>query len=212
MKKRTTAAIMTTALFLSGCTTDGIAEATKDIKESEPIEEAIVAQLNRVTKQEKGLQEAFEATLSKDKAEKPFSDKESTIFKNIDERKNSLEAIKASIDEFDLKQKSLVENDGTTLPEKEIDSLTTSMKEMSISLNDYTKLYEKNLAEEEKYFQSLASKEATYQTLTDGMAAINEQDATNKEQLKKLNEQFEQLRIQRKEAQEQLSSLSESTN
>ncbi|SEK39323.1 Putative cell-wall binding lipoprotein [Carnobacterium iners] len=212
MKKRTTAAYaMIAAFFLSGCTTDGIADATRSTKEIEPIEQALITELNTVTKQEKGLQETVEFALSKNKEEKPFTDKNSTLFKNIDERKNSLKAIKVSVNELDLKQKSLVENDGTKLPEKEIDSLTTSMKEISTSLDDYTKNYEQNLAEEEKYFQSLGTKEATYQTLIDGIAAINEQDSTNKEQLKKLNEQFNQLRTHRKEAQEQLSSLSEST-
>ena len=71
-----------------------------------------------------------------------------------------------------------------------MDSLTNTMKELTTSLTDYTKQYSKNLAEEEKYFQSLGTEKATYETLTDGMTAINELDTSNKEQLKKLNADF----------------------
>ncbi|MEG0267171.1 MAG: YkyA family protein, partial [Carnobacterium sp.] len=192
MKKHTTAVyVMTAAFFLSGCANDGIADAMKSIETIEPVEQKIVSELNTVTKQEKGLQENFESALSEEKKAKPFADKDSAVFKNIEERKNSMKTIKESTDELKATQKSLIDNEGDKLPEDEINSLTNTMKELSTSLNDYTKQYSKNLAEEEKYFQSLGTDKATYETLTDGMTAINELDTTNKEQLKKLNEQFE---------------------
>ena len=211
MKKRTTAAyVMTAAFFLSGCANDGIADAMKSIETIEPVEQKIVSELNTVTKKEKGLQETFESALSEEKKAKPFADKDSAVFKNIEERKNSMKTIKESTDELKTTQKNLIENDGDKLPEGEMDSLTNTMKELSTSLTDYTKQYSKNLAEEEKYFQSLGTEKATYETLTDGMTAINELDTSNKEQLKKLNEQFELLNQQRKEAEKTLKSLSES--
>lgn len=211
MKKHTTAVyVMTAAFFLSGCANDGIADAMKSIETIEPVEQKIVSELNTVTKQEKGLQETFESALSKEKKAKPFADKDSAVFKNIEERKNSMKTIKESTDELKTTQKSLIDNEGDKLPEDEINSLTNTMKELSTSLNDYTKQYSKNLAEEEKYFQSLGTEKATYETLTDGMTAINELDTTNKEQLKKLNEQFERLNKQRNEAEKTLKSLSES--
>ena len=211
MKKRTTAAyVMTAAFFLSGCTNDGIADAMKSIETIEPVEQKIVSELNTVTKKEKGLQETFESALSEEKKAKPFADKDSAVFKNIEERKNSMKTIKESTDELKTTQKNLIENDGDKLPEDEIDSLTNTMKELNASLTDYTKQYSKNLAEEEKYFQSLGTEKATYETLTDGMTAINELDTSNKEQLKKLNEQFERLNKQRNEAEKTLKSLSES--
>ncbi len=211
MKKRTTAAyVMTAAFFLSGCANDGIADAMKSIETIEPVEQKIVSELNTVTKKEKGLQETFESALSEEKKAKPFADKDSAVFKNIEERKNSMKTIKESTDELKTTQKNLIENDGDKLPEGEMDSLTNTMKELTTSLTDYTKQYSKNLAEEEKYFQSLGTEKATYETLTDGMTAINELDTSNKEQLKKLNEQFELLNQQRKEAEKTLKSLSES--
>lgn len=211
MKKHTTAVyVMTAAFFLSGCANDGIADAMKSIETIEPVEQKIVSELNTVTKQEKGLQETFESALSEEKKAKPFADKDSAVFKNIEERKNSMKTIKESTDELKATQKSLIDNEGDKLPEDEINSLTNTMKELSTSLNDYTKQYSKNLAEEEKYFQSLGTDKATYETLTDGMTAINELDTTNKEQLKKLNEQFERLNKQRNEAEKTLKSLSES--
>ncbi|MEG0678418.1 MAG: YkyA family protein [Carnobacterium sp.] len=211
MKKHTTAVyVMTAAFFLSGCANDGIADAMKSIETIEPVEQKIVSELNTVTKQEKGLQENFESALSEEKKAKPFADKDSAVFKNIEERKNSMKTIKESTDELKATQKSLIDNEGDKLPEDEINSLTNTMKELSTSLNDYTKQYSKNLAEEEKYFQSLGTDKATYETLTDGMTAINELDTTNKEQLKKLNEQFERLNKQRNEAEKTLKSLSES--
>lgn len=211
MKKHTTAVyVMTAAFFLSGCANDGIADAMKSIETIEPVEQKIVSELNTVTKQEKGLQETFESALSEEKKAKPFADKDSAVFKNIEERKNSMKTIKESTDELKTTQKSLIDNEGDKLPEDEINSLTNTMKELSTSLNDYTKQYSKNLAEEEKYFQSLGTDKATYETLTDGMTAINELDTTNKEQLKKLNEQFERLNKQRNEAEKTLKSLSES--
>lgn len=211
MKKHTTAVyVMTAAFFLSGCANDGIADAMKSIETIEPVEQKIVSELNTVTKQEKGLQETFESALSEEKKAKPFADKDSAVFKNIEERKNSMKTIKESTDELKTTQKSLIDNEGDKLPEDEINSLTNTMKELSTSLNDYTKQYSKNLAEEEKYFQSLGTEKATYETLTDGMTAINELDTTNKEQLKKLNEQFERLNKQRNEAEKTLKSLSES--
>ena len=211
MKKRTTAAyVMTAAFFLSGCANDGIADAMKSIETIEPVEQKIVSELNTVTKKEKGLQETFESALSEEKKAKPFADKDSAVFKNIEERKNSMKTIKESTDELKTTQKNLIENDGDKLPEGEMDSLTNTMKELTTSLTDYTKQYSKNLAEEEKYFQSLGTEKATYETLTNGMTAINELDTSNKEQLKKLNEQFELLNQQRKEAEKTLKSLSES--
>ena len=211
MKKHTTAVyVMTAAFFLSGCASDGIADAMKSIETIEPVEQKIVSELNTVIKQEKGLQETFESALSEEKKAKPFADKDSAVFKNIEERKNSMKTIKESTDELKATQKSLIDNEGDKLPEDEINSLTNTMKELSTSLNDYTKQYSKNLAEEEKYFQSLGTDKATYETLTDGMTAINELDTTNKEQLKKLNEQFERLNKQRNEAEKTLKSLSES--
>lgn len=211
MKKHTTAVyVMTAAFFLSGCANDGIADAMKSIETIEPVEQKIVSELNTVIKQEKGLQETFESALSEEKKAKPFADKDSAVFKNIEERKNSMKTIKESTDELKATQKSLIDNEGDKLPEDEINSLTNTMKELSTSLNDYTKQYSKNLAEEEKYFQSLGTDKATYETLTDGMTAINELDTTNKEQLKKLNEQFERLNKQRNEAEKTLKSLSES--
>ncbi|MEG0551988.1 MAG: hypothetical protein RR533_00425, partial [Carnobacterium sp.] len=89
MKKHTTAVyVMTAAFFLSGCANDGIADAMKSIETIEPVEQKIVSELNTVTKQEKGLQENFESALSEEKKAKPFADKDSAVFKNIEERKN----------------------------------------------------------------------------------------------------------------------------
>lgn len=211
MKKRTTAAyVMTAAFFLSGCTNDGISEAMESIETIEPVEQKIVSELNTVTKKEKGLQETFESALSEEKKVKPFANKDSAVFKNIDERKSSMKTIEESIDELKTTLKSLTENDGDKLPKDEMDSLTKAIKELSTSLSNYTKQYSENLEEEEKYFQSLGTEEATYETLTDGIIAINESDTSNKEQLKKLNEQFELLNNQRNEAEKTLKSLSES--
>ncbi|WP_034550144.1 YkyA family protein [Carnobacterium funditum] len=212
MKKHATAAyVMTAAFFLTGCANDGIVEALKSTETIEPIQQTIVSEINAVTKQEKGLQETFELALSKEQKTNPFTDENSAVFKNIEERKNSVKTINESTTKLNTTQKSLVENDGDKLPEDTMNSLTDSMKELSTSLNEYTKQYSKNLVEEEKYFKSLGTKEATYQTLTDGMTTVNELDTSNKEQLKKLNKQFNQLNKYRTEAEKTLNSLSDST-
>lgn len=212
MKKRTTAAyVLTAALFLSGCANDGVADAMESIQTIDSIEQTLVSELNTVTSKEKGLQESFESALAEGKKNTSFTDGKSAIYKNIEERKNSVKTIKESTDELKTTQKTMNENDGEKVPNKEIDPLIGSMKELRASLDDYTKQYDKSLAEEEKYFKSLGTEEATYETLTDGMKVVNELDTSNKEQLKKINEQFKQLNEYQKEAEKTLEALTDST-
>lgn len=212
MKKRTTAAyVLTAALFLSGCANDGVADAMESIQTVDSIEQTLVSELNAVTAKEKGLQESFESALAEGKKNTSFTDEKSAIYKNIEERKSSVETIKESTDELKATQKTMNENDGEKVPSKEIDPLIGSMKELRASLDDYTKQYDKSLAEEEKYFKSLGTEEATYETLTDGMKVVNELDISNKEQLKKISEQFKQLNEYQKEAEKTLKALTDST-
>lgn len=212
MKKRTTAAyVLTAALFLSGCANDGVADAMESIQTIDSIEQTLVSELNTVTSKEKGLQESFESALAEGKKNTSFTDGKSAIYKNIEERKNSVKTIKESTDELKTTQKTMNENDGEKVPNKEIDPLIDSMKELRASLDDYTKQYDKSLAEEEKYFKSLGTEKATYETLTDGMKVVNELDTSNKEQLKKINEQFKQLNEYQKEAEKTLEALTDST-
>ncbi len=140
-----------------------------------------------------------------------FSDGTAPVFENVKNRKTAISAIKKATGEMKETQKSLAENDGDKVPKEEIKGLSEEIKKLTTSLDDYSKQYEKNLKEEETYYQSLADEEATYKTLTDGITKLNEEDTKTKELLNQLNEQFKTLKKQRTEAEEKLNSLSESS-
>lgn len=212
MKKRTkTVYALAAAFFLTGCANDGIADALKSTDAIEPEENTLLSELNKVTKQEKALQETFEKTLDESDSLTQFSDGTAPVFENVKNRKTAISAIKKATGEMKETQKSLAENDGDKVPKEEIEGLSEEIKKLTTSLDDYSKQYEKNLKEEETYYQSLADEEATYKTLTDGITKLNEEDTKTKELLNQLNEQFKTLKKQRTEAEEKLNSLSESS-
>lgn len=212
MKKRTkTVYALATSLFLAGCANDGIADATKSIEAIEPEEKTVLTELNAITEQEKALQKIFEDSLAEDNSSSQFSDGSSPVFENIEARTTSLTAIKEANAEMETIQKDLSENDGDKVPKEQVEALTKELGTLTDSLDTYATQYEKSLSEEEAYFKSLAAEDATYETLTDGITKLNEQDAKTKELLQQLNEQFKVLDNQRSEAEKAVQSVNDSS-
>lgn len=212
MKKRYLVTnLFAVSLFLTACGNNDVAEALESTSSVDTQKEQIVSNLNAITEQEKGLQGAFETTLSEDESLSTLADGTSGVFENMDTRSTALSELKEATTAMKDNQILLDEKTSDELPQEEMDQLTTSIEELTVTLDDYVTHYETVLTEQENYFTDLGKGEATYETLTAGMETINEQDSKTKELLLQLDQQLVEVQDSHKSTTESLNKLNESS-
>ena len=212
MKKRYLVTnLFAVSLFLTACGNNDVAEALESTSSVDTQKEQIVSDLNAITEQEKGLQGAFETTLSEDESLSTLADGTSGVFENMDTRSTALSELKEATTAMKDNQILLDEKTSDELPQEEMDQLTTSIEELTVTLDDYVTHYETVLTEQENYFTDLGKEEATYETLTAGMETINEQDSKTKELLLQLDQQLVEVQDSHKSTTESLNKLNESS-
>lgn len=196
--------------ILAGCDTSA-AEAMDITTELETTEQAIVEQLNAITSQETTLQPEFEATLAEDEELKTLSDGTAAVFENIDTRQTSLESLKEATDELKAHTEELKTIDSESLPKEEMSVLSDDLSTVTSSLEQFISQYDSSLTEQETYFQSLAEKDASFETLESGVTQINENHMANNALLTELDDSIAQMQASRSQATESLNKLEEST-
>lgn len=212
MKKRYLVTnLFAVSLFLTACGNNDVAEALESTSSVDTQKEQIVSDLNAITEQEKELQSAFETTLSEDESLSTLADGTSGVFENMDARSTALSELKETTTTMKDNQILLDEKTSDELPQEEMDQLTTSIEELTVTLDDYVTHYETVLTEQENYFTDLGKEEATYETLTAGMETINEQDSKTKELLLQLDQQLVEVQDSHKSTTESLNKLNESS-
>lgn len=211
-KKYLVTHLFAVSFFLAACGNNDVAEALESTSSVDSQKEQIVSDLNAITEQEKSLQSAFETTLSQDESLSTLADGTSSVFENVATRSNSLSKLKETTASMKDEQILLDEKTSAKLPQDEIDRLTTSMAELTGTLEEYVTHYETVLAEQETYFTDLGKEEATYETLTTGMETINEHDSKTKEVLLQLDQQLVEVQDLYNNTTESLNKLDESSN
>lgn len=85
------------------------------------------------------------------------------------------------------------------------------MSTVTSSLEQFISQYDSSLTEQETYFQSLAEKDASFETLESGVTQINENHMANNALLTELDDSIAQMQASRSQATESLNKLEEST-
>lgn len=191
------------SVMLVGCSSGetAVLDASQKVEEQEHV---IVEYINEVASEEGKLQNLFSKTLIEDKELHSMKDSSSTVFKNIDNRTVSLESIEEATSELSDQVEKIKDLKMKDLPEKDIKDFRKKTASIVSSLNDWMDVYEKNLKEERKYFTSLSSDTATYEMLSEGLEAINEQHSESNNKLNSIDKQLSELTSSRLSIDKQL--------
>lgn len=184
--------LLVISVLLVGCNTGAkeLLEATEKVEEQENV---IVEQINEVASEESKLHEQFSETLTDDKELKTMGDSSSLVFENINNRTSSLESIQSATNELSTQADEVKEIDGKDLPEEDVKDFQTKLDAVTTSLNDWVDIYEGHLKEEEMYFNSLSTDEATYEAFSDGLEQINELHKQSNDNLIKIDKELSEL-------------------
>ena len=178
--------------ILVGCNSGEtkVVEASQKVEKQENI---LVEYINEIASEESKLQSLFSETLTEDKELKSMQDSSSAVFKNIDNRVVSLDLIDEATIEISNQAETLKDLKVKKIPEKDVKNFQKKSKEVARSLADWSDDYEKYLVKEREYFQSLSSDEATYETFSEGIEAINEQHKESNKKLSTIDKQLSDL-------------------
>lgn len=189
--------------LLAGCNSGEktIADASQKVERQESI---VVEYINEVASEESRLHNLFSKTLTEDKELQSMKDSSSTVFKNIDNRRESLELIEEATTEIFNQAKAVKDLKVKGMPEKDIKAFQKKSEEVAGSLTDWTEDYEENLEKERMYFQSLSSDIATYETFSEGIAATNKRHKKSNENLSVIEQQLLELSSARNVLSDQL--------
>lgn len=195
--------------IFAGCATSA-AEAMDVTTEIETTEKTIVEQLNTIASGESSLQGEFETTLAEDDDLSSLSDGSAPLFENIETRQTSITSLQEATDELKAHSEELSSIDDSELPQEELTALSDNVTTLTSSLDQFINQYGESLEQQEKYFQSLATEEATYETLETGMEQANENHAANNGLLTEIDSILAQLQSSHSQAAESLNALEES--
>ncbi|RLL47069.1 hypothetical protein D8M04_07735 [Oceanobacillus piezotolerans] len=180
-------------LFLLGGCANQVENAMAVTESVHTTGNGLVDELNSIVKQESELQDSFEQTLAEDKELKSLADGSSTVFANIEARKESLNRIEEYRNQLEENYTAFTDNDTSDLPEEDVGALTESLDQLTSSISDYMSHYADALREQEEFFKSLAEDNATYKTMTEGIESIASNDEKTSEFLLQLDEQLAAL-------------------
>lgn len=203
-KKYILANLGLSAFLLASCDGENIEEMETSVNEIDQIHDDIITELNALTEEETMLQDAFDETLKSDEELTTFSDGSAVVFQNIESRREHLDSINSLNEQFEEQEEILASYEGESLSGEELDGLNSKIDELSSQLQGFTTDYDASLTSQEEYFTSIGSEEANYETFSDGINTINEQQTSIQEDLVILDETLVTLDTHITEAQEMI--------
>ena len=187
-----TLTLSATALFLAGCSSN--VDAAKGASENitgdlSDIQEEFVD----LQKEEQSLQALFNETLEQDENFETLADNSSAVFENITARMESIEELKGKLGELEEEFTALNDLEADGLPADLFEETKSQLDESAKALDAFITHYSENLNQQSDYFQSLASEDASYETFTEGIRSINEQQEALYEKFTALDIAFSSL-------------------
>lgn len=203
-KKYVLASLGLSTFLLASCDGENIKEMQSSVNEIDQIHDDIITELNALTDEEAELQTSFDETLKSDEELSTFADGSAPVFENIESRREHLESIKSLDKQFEEQEENLASYEGESLSGEELDGLNSIIDEFSSQLQEFTKEYDASLTSQKDYFTSIAGEKATYDTFSEGISTVNEQQSAMQEDLVTLDETLVSLDTQITEAQEMI--------
>lgn len=175
IKKISFTVLVGSALVLSACTNE-VEQAKVVVDSASKASTDVVEQINQLTELETHLQEQFVTVFEQDEDLSSLTDETADLFKNINDRDSLL----ASVSDQQVTLTNLAKDVNkitiNTLPEEQITEMKTSLESVASSLEKFNTIYKESLNDQEEFFKSLGQKEASFQTLTDGIKEVQEKD------------------------------------
>ncbi len=184
---------LSSAALLLGCENDGIETIAETAIELEETHGQTVEELNLLLQEEAELQRHFEETLETDDDLTSFGDGSSPVFTNLSDRKERMERLGELEEALAIHAGTLREYTGSQLDVNALDGLAGDVDRFSEILGTFRGEYEQNLEEKERYFESLAAEDATYDIFTDGIHELNAQHEIMREHFYGLDEELSLL-------------------
>lgn len=172
MIKRSIWVLLATSVVLAGCS-DEAEKAQTSTDELAVSKEAVVVSLDAIQQSESAMQKQFDEALVADEDLANFKDGTAPIFENIATRQDEVEKIEENIKKMKDHVKELSELEHESIPSEEIDNLTRAARSFISAVEAFLPAYENQLQEEEKTFASFGTDEANFNTLYDGVNALN---------------------------------------
>lgn len=175
IKKISFTVLVGSALVLSACTNE-VEQAKVVVDSASKASTDVVEQINQLTELETHLQEQFVTVFEQDEDLSSLTDETADLFKNINDRDSLL----ASVSDQQVTLTNLAKDVNkitiNSLPEEQITEMKTSLESVASSLDKFNTIYKESLNDQEEFFKSLGQKEASFQTLTDGIKEVQEKD------------------------------------
>lgn len=172
MIKRSIWVLLATSVVLTGCS-DEAEKAQTSTDELAVSKEAVVVSLNAIQQNESAMQKQFDEALVADEELANFKDGTAPIFENIATRQEEVAKIEENIEKMKGHVKELAELEHESIPSEEIDNVTRTAQSFISAVEAFLPAYENQLQEEEKTFTSFGTEEANFNTLYDGVNALN---------------------------------------
>ena len=179
MMKRTyaLAGLGLSALVLASCDSENNEEVQSAVNEVDQIHDELITNFNTLTEEEAALQSAFDETMNSDQELTTLSDGSAQVFQNISSRREILDSISSLDEQFAAQEEIITAYEGETLSAQELDGLVSQIDTLSSQIDGFIEDYTPTLTAQEDYFTSLGQEEATYETFTDGITELNEQNS-----------------------------------
>ncbi len=172
MIKRRLWILLATSVVLTGCS-DEAEKAQTATDELAVSKEAVVVSLNAIQQNESAMQKQFDEALVADEELANFKDGTAPLFENIATRKEEVAKVEENIEAMKGHIQDLTELDYEAIPSEEINNLTRVAQSFISSVEAFVPAYENQLQEEEKTFTSFGADDANFNTLYDGVNALN---------------------------------------
>lgn len=172
MIKRRLWILLATSVVLTGCS-DEAEKAQTATDELAVSKEAVIVSLNAIQQNESAMQKQFDEALVADEELVNFKDGTAPLFENIATREEEVANIEENIEAMKGHIQDLTELDYEAIPSEEINNLTRVAQSFISSVEAFVPAYENQLQEEEKTFTSFGAEGANFNTLYDGVNALN---------------------------------------
>lgn len=164
--------------ILAGCDTDNLDSVQESSTEIDRVKSETVETFNQLVTLETNLQAHFDETLQTDEELTTLSDETSPVFENISAREDLVAELETKQSDFDAFQESLTTYEGERLDHAELAAVDEAVENFKTHLSSYLEGYQTSLTNQREYFTGIAQDEATYDTFTEGIHALNDERHT----------------------------------
>lgn len=180
------------SILLAGCTNQ-VQNVQKEVDSVTSEKEEMVVSLNAIQTKEMEIQDNFDESLSADAELTNFQDESAVVFENVKTRQTELKNVKDILSKIKADNEDLKGFEDDSLPLDQIAAFSKTITDMSERVEGYVSDYENQLTKEKEIFQSIGEKDADFDTLYNGVDALNEISSQNLETLRPLSELLDQF-------------------